>query len=103
MATLDSFYTELLIVGFIVLRQAIDSGDQKWINAELELLHNIPSLLGEERPGRHSYFWNQERPMYVDWVTLSGNSAAKSRMRSFYEPIWKEMEPIVTELTKDKP
>jgi hypothetical protein len=80
-------------VGFIVLRQAIDSGDRTWLNAELELLHNIPSLIDEPNLERHRYFWNTERPYYLESLKSSGNVEAESRMRTFYAPVWKEMEP----------
>lgn len=98
MNNLDSFYAELLKAGFLVLRQAVDSQDSSWVNAELELLHNIPSLLGEENIERHRYFWFKERTHYVEWMASSGSAEAQSRMRTFYEPIWQEMESSVLEL-----
>jgi hypothetical protein len=62
------------------------------------LLHNVPSLLGEKNIERHRYFWFQERAHYIEWVSDAGNELAKSRMRTFYEPIWEEMESTVLEL-----
>jgi len=100
MRRLDSFYSQLLAVGFVVLRQAVDSDDRAWVNAELELLHNIPSLLAEENIERHRYFWFKERTHYIQWVHDARNESAKSRMRTFYEPIWSEMESTVLELTE---
>ena len=98
MTTLDFFYSHLLSVGFVVLRQAIDSDDPEWVNAELELLHNIPSLLGEENIKRHRYFWLEERSHYIQWVSDAGSESAKSRMQTFYEPIWDEMKSTVLAL-----
>ena len=98
MTTLDSFYSQLLRVGFLVLRQAVDSDDPAWVNAEIELLHNVPSLLGEGNFRRHRYFWRKERTHYIEWVLNGGGELAKSRMRTFYEPIWEEMESSVLEL-----
>ncbi len=69
------------------------------MNAELELLHNIPSLLGEENIERHRYFWFKERTHYLEWLTSNGSAEAQSRMRTFYEPIWQEMESSVLDLT----
>ena len=103
MSELDRFYARLMQVGLIVLRQAIESGNQDWVRAEIELLHNIPSLLGEENIERHRYFWSQERGQYLGWLSLHGSVEARSRMRTYYEPIWKEMEPLVTQLEQLAP
>ena len=64
----------------------------------MEMLHNVPSLLGEENVERHRYYWFSERQHFIDWVSASGRDEAKSRMRTFYEPIWREMEPLVCDL-----
>jgi hypothetical protein len=97
MTRLESLYAEMLGVGLLVLRQAVESGNRDWINAEFELLHNVPSLIGEDNKERHRYFWFKERARYVDWVGVPGRDEARSRMRTYYEPIWSEMEPVVTQ------
>ena len=94
MTELESLYAQTLQVGFLVLRQAVESGDRDWVNAELELLHNVPSLIGEGNTRRHRYFWDQERPRYLSWVSGPGRDIAKSRMLTYYEPIWNEMGPL---------
>jgi hypothetical protein len=98
MADLDQLYARFLQVGFVVLRQAAESGKQDWIDAEFELLHNVPSLLGENNPERHRYFWFQERAHHIEWVSVPGREQARSRMLTYYKPIWDEMEPLVTRL-----
>jgi hypothetical protein len=98
MTELDSLYTRLLRLGFIVLKQAAASPDRRWLAAELEMLHNVPSLIGEENHARHQYYWSQERPAYLNWVASSGNAEAKSRMLTYYQPIWCEMEAIVADM-----
>jgi len=98
MDELNSLYAKLLSLGFIVLRQAVESGDPEWAEAELEMLHNVPSLLGEDNVERHRYYWFTERPHYIDWTTAPGREEARSRMLTFYEPVWREMEPLVAEL-----
>jgi hypothetical protein len=92
---LNDYYRQLMNVGFIVLRQAVDSRDRAWAAAEVELLHNVPSLLDEENAERHRYFWFNEREHYLDWVSASGHEQARSRMETFYEPIWRAMEPLL--------
>jgi len=95
MTQLAPWYIQLLQVGFIVLRQAVESGDREWVDSELELLHNVPSLIEEDNKARHSYFWLKERTRYIKWVSVPGREKALSRMRTFYKPIWDEMEPLV--------
>ena len=92
MDTLNALYCEFLKLGVVVLRQASDTGDLEWIAAEIELLHNVPSLIGELNPKRHEYFWRQERTAYLEWVDYPGRELQRSRMATYYEPIWREME-----------
>jgi hypothetical protein len=98
MADLDLLYCRFLQVGFVVVKQAVESGKRDWIEAELELLHNVPSLVGEGNPERHRYFWLQERPHHMEWASSPGREEARSRMLTYYKPIWDEMEPLVTRL-----
>lgn len=91
MNELDSYYAHLLRVGFIVLRQAADSGNTRWLHAELDLLHNVPSLIGERNAQRHEYFWRQERNGYRERIAKLGSADATSRMRTYYDPLWEEM------------
>lgn len=98
MAELDRLYVQLLEVGFLVIRQAVESTDQEWIGAELELLHNVPSLIGETNVERHKYFWLQERAHHVQWASAPGREQARSRMLTYYKPVWDEMGPLVAGL-----
>jgi hypothetical protein len=98
MAKLDLLYAHLLAVGFVVMRQAAESKNRDWLDAEFELLHNVPSLIGEANPERHRYFWSQERPHYIEWVSAPGREQAKSRMLTYYKPTWDEMEPLMHQL-----
>lgn len=91
MNRLDDCYKMLLNVGFIVLREAMQSGSREWLNAELEMLHNVPSLIGESNGHRHRYYWLQERIAYMEWISTSGSDHAKSRMKTYYQPVWEEM------------
>ena len=95
MNELDRVYAQLLQVGFIVLDQAIESGIRDWVRAERTMLHNLPSLLGETNPQRHLYYWNEERDQYRQWIMNHGTKEAQSRMRTYYEPIWTELEQLI--------
>jgi hypothetical protein len=97
MDPLDHLYARMLQLGFVVLRQAIESGHEDWIQAEIELLHNVPSLLGETNSERHRYFWEHERDRYLLWLSQHGSEDANSRMKTCYEPLWDEMEPLIAQ------
>lgn len=97
MSELDQFYIQLLHVGFTVLRQAVDAKETHWVEAELEFLHNIPSLIGEENVERHRYFWLQERTHFVQRINSKGTAHARSRLNTFYAPILEEMSSVMEE------
>jgi hypothetical protein len=99
MSELDPLYARLLQLGFVIMKSAAQQKNHDWIDAELEMLHNVPSLIGEPNVHRHQYYWTQERQRYIEWNSKSGCEEAKSRMRTYYEPIWQEMEPLIAELT----
>src|SRR2546423_10264123 len=100
MHDLNAFYAHLLAVGILVMRQAADSANKEWLDAEFELLHNVPSLIGESNAERHKYFWSQERTHYIQWASGPGREDAKSRMLTYYQPIWQDMEPVVARLMR---
>lgn len=95
MEKLRELYGRFLAAGFVVLRQAVDANDLEWAARETELLHNVPSLIDEPNVERHRYFWHIEREHYLDWVRLPGRERAKSRMPTYYAPLWREMEPVL--------
>jgi hypothetical protein len=97
MNALDQLYARMLQLGFVVLQQAVDSGDADWVRAEVALLHNVPTLLGEENLERHRYFWEHERELYLEWLREHGTADAESRMRTYYQPLWEDMEPLIAD------
>jgi hypothetical protein len=92
---LDKLYLNMLKFGFVLLRQAASIGQYRWLEAELELLHNVPSLIGEVNVSRHLYFWREERDMYLTTLSEIGSADICSRSKAYYSPIWHEMEPIM--------
>ena len=98
MRELNSLYSKVLHFGLLFVREAIRLKDYEWAEAEVEFLHNIPSLLDEPTVERHRYFWLTERDSYIQWVNASGREKTQSRMRTYYEPLWLEMEPIMTSI-----
>ena len=100
---LRELYSQFLAAGFLVLRQALDANDVEWATKEIELLHNVPSLLDEHNPERHRYFWHTERERYLEWVKSPGRETARSRMQTYYAPLWRSMEPVFAEDGVPKP
>jgi hypothetical protein len=98
---LTSLYLAHLALGFIILREAMASGSKEWLTAEIELLHNIPTLIRDENKLRHLYFWKEERGLYLDRIRSLPETDAQSKMRTYYEPIWKDMEPTIKELEEE--
>jgi hypothetical protein len=98
MNALSTLYSKFLEFGLLGLREAIRCQDCEWAEAEVEFLHNIPSLLDEPNEKRHLCFWFAERERYIEWVDSAGRDRPKSRLRTYYEPIWREMEPIIQSL-----
>jgi hypothetical protein len=95
MTTLDQLYCRLLAFGLLGLREAIRSADSAWAEAEVEFLHNVPSLLGEPNPERHRCFWALERERYIAWVRSSKRERPISRLRTYYEPVLTDIEPLI--------
>jgi hypothetical protein len=95
MEELNAHYCQLLHVGFIVLREAVHSHNDAWVQAEIDFLHNMPSLISEANIERHRYFWFTERELYLEKIAAIGLEKATSRMRTFYEPTLNEMEPVM--------
>ncbi len=96
MCELDFLFARFLSVGFVVMRQAFESSSREWMDDELELLHNVPSLMGENNAKRIEYFWFKERAHYIQRISMPGRELANSRMMTYYKPIWDEMEPHIT-------
>ena len=100
MTALDILYLQLLISGLPNLQNAVYSHDRDWVIQEIEMLHNIPSLINEPNPRRHEYYWFKERIRYIDFVESSGSGDAAPTMRAIYMPIWSKMEPLILELIR---
>ncbi len=94
MTTLDPLYARLLQLGFLILREAHEAKNDAWVRAEIELLHNVPSLIGEPNAERHRYFLEQERTAYREWVSESGSEEIAQKMRTYYKPLWEELDRL---------
>jgi hypothetical protein len=98
MDELNALYGQLLHFGLLTLRQAIYAGKSDWAKLEVQMLHNLPTLIGETNVERHRCYWFVERDIYRERVLALGDSEPASRMRTYYEPVWQEMEPLILAL-----
>lgn len=94
---IEQCYCDLLHFGFILLRDALHFHNDEWTQAELEMLHNIPDLISDRNPAGHEYYWYKERPAYLEWVSQNGSEYIQSKVKAYYEPVWKVMEPAILE------
>ena len=92
---LDRLYVETLHFGLFTIRNATAAGQHEWAHALADFLHNIPSLIGERNAERHRYFWDAERAGYLDWVARHGSPEPQRHVRTYYEPIWAAMGPLI--------
>jgi hypothetical protein len=94
MDPLDAYYIQLLHVGLPALRNATLGSVPGFATALAEVLHNIPSLIKESNPHRHSYFWHGERASYLEWAATTLSDDARFCTRRL-QSVWSEMEPVI--------
>ena len=65
--TRSEAYKHILAMGLLALRdRAPRFNSSRLIEIEAEHLHNIPSLIDEGNLQRHLYYFNKERPSYIE-------------------------------------
>ncbi|TWT47211.1 hypothetical protein Pla111_08230 [Botrimarina hoheduenensis] len=87
----DRIYIELLRNGLLVLRQAIEHRDFDWAFAEVEFLHNLPTLIGELNEERHAYFKDQECELYDSRIAKLKCERARRNPKVFYADLLEEL------------
>jgi hypothetical protein len=98
MESLNALYLQMLELGLSQIKHALWARDFEFAEAQVVLLHNIPSLISESYIEGHRYFWEAERPHYLAWLSKSGSAEAKAKTATYYESIWAEMQPLMVEL-----
>ncbi len=84
-ADLHSILSKILRTGLLRIRAGCDSSDR--IVAEADHLHNLPDLLDDYDPEKLLYYWQVERPQYIQTLTADERLA--------FEPMWSELERCV--------
>ncbi|WP_298867136.1 hypothetical protein [uncultured Gimesia sp.] len=91
MDELQRLYVQLLHNGLLEIRTAFGLDEKEWLEAEIDFLHNIPSLLNETNIHRHRYFWEKERPYYLERIEEL-HLDEEARMMSVYDNILQEID-----------
>ena len=88
-------YLWILDCGLTAGRDAGLSGNLVRCTAELEHLHNLPSLIGERNVHRHLYYIGAERTMYLKSVIENNQLDWKEFVALAYLRRWKELEEML--------
>ncbi|MCX7388712.1 MAG: hypothetical protein NTX48_18775 [Planctomycetales bacterium] len=98
MKSLDYLYIEILRLGLILLRDAVQSGNSEWSRQEVEHLHEVPSLIGDMNSWHHLAYWEMSQGPYREWVQQQ-DADVQDCIFAFYETVWTKMRPHMTEIT----
>ena len=90
MTSRDQIYIEILRFGLQRLRDCSELGLIDYCRVESEHLHNLPSLIGEKNEGRHEYYFQQERTLYLERVNRSTPGLDFTLNR--YSELWRMLE-----------
>ena len=92
MSKRDQIYIRILEHGLLRLRDAGLLGMTEYCAIEAEHLHNLPSLIGEANERRHEYYFEKERPYYLERVNRSVPGFDLTLRR--YEECWQELRDL---------
>jgi hypothetical protein len=79
--------TDILTTGLLRIRALGWSGDANRCAIESDHIHNIPDLLANYSPERLVYYWEIERPCYIE-QTPPPNLAV-------WQPLWQRLSEFV--------
>ena len=87
--TRSEAYKHILTMGLLALRdRAPRFNSSRLIEVEAEHLHNIPSLIDEDNLQRHLYYFNKERPAYIESLNELDFSEYSESVLRFYLAPW---------------
>ncbi|MDP6545077.1 MAG: hypothetical protein QGH60_13890 [Phycisphaerae bacterium] len=60
-----------------------------YVQAEADHIHNLPSYMLDQNLARHSYYWNTERRVYMERVTVLGlDSVPNAVTLTSWDELW---------------
>jgi len=78
---------ELLRVGILRCRAFAWSKDPNRCAVEADHVHNLPDLLADYSPEKLQYYWDVERPSFLD-STAEGDHVQ-------FEALWQQLDPLI--------
>jgi hypothetical protein len=91
---LDTLYLTILQKGLLFSREAHSQRLCDWLGAEIEFLHNIPSLMGDTNLHRHVYFVQGEWDLYMQTMREKCPDML-TYTEAYYGPVLKELRAII--------
>lgn len=82
-----SLILQIVRNGILTARSAAWSGDAERCAIETTHIHNLSDLLLDYHPELLDFYWNIERPQFLE--ELNGASA------SGFESLWQQLKPLV--------
>jgi hypothetical protein len=73
----------LRLIGVGILRIRAYSHDPGRCAAEADHIHDLPDLVLSDSPRKLSYYWDVERPSFIEQATTADRATG-------FEPIWVE-------------
>jgi hypothetical protein len=95
MNELDRLYIELLYHGLVAIRNASVAGDLELCQAASELLHEVPSLIGEANRQRHLYQALPVRQAFLHWIARSERQDVRHLTEVWFAPLWKRIDALL--------
>src|SRR5688572_11024743 len=88
----DAIYLHILHFGLVRLRDTAGCGNAAYCAVEADHLHNLPSLVGESNEHRHDYYFDKERPFYLERVDRSVPGIEFTLAR--YAELWQRLSEL---------
>jgi hypothetical protein len=103
MRSRDEIYLDIISAGLLAIRTAGWSNNAQICAIEADHLHNIPSLIGQNNELLHQFYFDVERPLYIDRISEeNAASDPASSPAKRYREYWNELAEL-NPRSKDNP
>ncbi|WP_406698386.1 hypothetical protein V5E97_05940 [Singulisphaera sp. Ch08] len=95
MSELDWIYQRILMCGLVSVRKALRLGEHEYCKCEIEHLHELPTLIGDENILRHRYYATGTRELYKRCLIMIDSTFARDHIETAYVGYWKALDRIL--------
>lgn len=92
MRNIDCIYINLLIIATVRLRNLISLREVNFACAEVEHLHLIPTLIGENVAYPHFFYFRVHRQRFIDSIERLGSSEQTREAHEAYSANWDRLQ-----------